>query len=283
MFVEVNGTRLYVDVEGSALVPDGPRMRPKPTLLLLHGGPGFDHSMFKPLFAQLRDLVQVIYYDHRGNGRSKCPDRDTWTLAQWGEDVKGLCDALGILKPIVFGFSFGGIVAQAYATRYPKHARGLVLASTLAKMEYGTMFEAFSRIAGAEARAIAEGYWTNPTPKAHATYLEKCHPHFNRRERPDPDMHARMEINHAVATHFAEGEMATFDYRAGLPAIRCPVLVTVGDHDPVTPLPFSEEIVRHLTPRKVRFEIFEGCGHGVHIDAPRRAMLVLRDFIEGLN
>ena len=45
MHIMVNGARLYFDVEGAGLVPDGPRMREKPTLLLLHGGPGFDHSM----------------------------------------------------------------------------------------------------------------------------------------------------------------------------------------------------------------------------------------------
>lgn len=46
MFVEVNGARLFFDVEGAGLIPDGPKMRTKPTLLLLHGGPGFDHSNY---------------------------------------------------------------------------------------------------------------------------------------------------------------------------------------------------------------------------------------------
>jgi pimeloyl-ACP methyl ester carboxylesterase len=45
MFVSVNGVRLYVDVEGAGLVPDGRGMRQKPTLVLLHGGPGADHSL----------------------------------------------------------------------------------------------------------------------------------------------------------------------------------------------------------------------------------------------
>jgi len=53
-----------------------------------------------------------------GNGRSEGNDSSTWNLAQWGDDVKGLCDALGVVKPIVCGLSFGGFVAQSYATRY---------------------------------------------------------------------------------------------------------------------------------------------------------------------
>ena len=45
MHIDVNGTRLWFDVDGPALVPDGPEMRPRPTVILLHGGPGsFDHT-----------------------------------------------------------------------------------------------------------------------------------------------------------------------------------------------------------------------------------------------
>lgn len=63
MFVEVNGTKLYFDVKGAGLVPDGPRMRTKPTLFLLHGGPGFDHSIYKPAFSALADIVQIAAVD----------------------------------------------------------------------------------------------------------------------------------------------------------------------------------------------------------------------------
>ena len=71
MKVFVNGVRLFFDVEGARLVPDGPVMREKPTLLLLHGGPGFDHSIYKPAYSALADVAQIIYLDHRGNGRSE--------------------------------------------------------------------------------------------------------------------------------------------------------------------------------------------------------------------
>ena len=70
MHVLVNGVRLFFDVEGARLVPDGPTLREKPTLILLHGGPGMDHSGYKPRFSQLADIAQVVFLDHRGNGRS---------------------------------------------------------------------------------------------------------------------------------------------------------------------------------------------------------------------
>ena len=57
-------------------MPDGPSMREKPTLLLLHGGPGFDHSIYKPVYSSLADCAQIVYLDHRGNGRSDAGPKD---------------------------------------------------------------------------------------------------------------------------------------------------------------------------------------------------------------
>jgi proline iminopeptidase len=82
MRVLVNGVRLFFDVEGASLVPDGPTMREKPTLLLLHGGPGFDHSIYKPAYSALADVAQVVYLDHRCNGCSDAGPKEAWTLAK---------------------------------------------------------------------------------------------------------------------------------------------------------------------------------------------------------
>ncbi len=143
MHALINGVRLFFDVAGEKVVADGPQMRERPTLLLLHGGPGFDHSMFKPSFAPLAELAQLIYLDHRGNGRSEHGDPALWTLDQWGDDVRAFCDALGIEKPIVLGYSFGGFVAQSYATRHPDHPAKLVLYSTTPVLDDGPVLDAF--------------------------------------------------------------------------------------------------------------------------------------------
>src|SRR5215469_10928196 len=155
MRVVVNGVRLFFDVVGQKLVPDGARMHERPTVLLLHGGPGFDHSMFKPAFAPLADVAQLIMLDHRGNGRSEHGDPRLWTLAQWGDDVKAFCAVLGIEKPIVLGYSFGGIVAQSYAIRHPDHPAKLVLYSTAPVLQDKPVIEAFRQFGGPEVHAIA--------------------------------------------------------------------------------------------------------------------------------
>src|SRR5262245_64120012 len=157
MRAPVNGVRLFFDVEGASLVPDGPSMREKPTLLLLHGGPGFDHSIYKLAYSSLADCAQVVYLDHRGNGRSDAGPKETWTLAQWGDDVRAFCDLLGIERPIVLGVSFGGKVAMAYATRHPSHPAKLILISTEAAggTHKDRRVALFEKLGGPEVGAMA--------------------------------------------------------------------------------------------------------------------------------
>ena len=70
MFLNVNGARIFFDTVGAKLAIDGERMRERPSLIVMHGGPGFDHSTMRPYFDRFADTHQVVYIDHRGNGRS---------------------------------------------------------------------------------------------------------------------------------------------------------------------------------------------------------------------
>jgi pimeloyl-ACP methyl ester carboxylesterase len=282
MNISVNGVRLFFDVDGAGLVPDGPTMKEKPVMLLLHGGPGADHSLFKPSFGQLADLVQLVYLDHRGCGRSERASVLSWNLAQWGDDVLGFCEALGIEQPIVYGGSFGGQVALSFATRYPTKLSKLILECTTAKAEIDVILDAFELLGGVEARRIAEARWLYPTKEARARYLEVCLPLYTARPRIDQDAGRRMIRNDELALHFSgkDGEFSKFDYRQELRRILCPTLVMAGDRDPITPMSFSETIVANLPEHLVRFERFPGCGHGVTDDDPDRAFAVLREFIQ---
>ncbi len=284
MHVLVNGVRLFFDVEGASLVPDGRTMREKPTLVLLHGGPGLDHSIYKPAFRALADVAQVVYLDHRGNGRSEPGAREAWSLAQWGDDVRGFCDALGIAHPVVLGISFGGTVAMAYATRHPEHPAKLILVSTEAAG--GTHRERrvalFERFGGPEVGALArrrflEGQTDQGTLEA---WLRFAFPLYTRTPR-DPAVVERAVQRPEVTRWFnrpgAEGH--TFDFISALSRVRCPTLVLGGEEDPMTPIECQADIVAALPAHLVRFERFPGCGHGVLPDAPERALALLRDFI----
>lgn len=280
MDVEIEpGVRLWFDVEGSGLVPDGPAMNERPTLLLLHGGPGFDHSSFKPDFARFADTHQVIYYDHRGQGRSDRDGPDRWNLAIWGDDVVRLCDALGIREPVVCGQSFGGHVALSYATRHPGHASRLILSSTNAAMRLDRILAAFLRIGGDELAAVAQRFWTDPTGPHAVEYIERCMPLYNTTE-VDADGQARTVRSHAVTEHYFRGEGMAFDMRKELGTITGPVLLLAGEQDPVTTIDDMVDLAESLSGADVTFERFPDCGHGVFRDDPDGGFAAIRRFLE---
>src|SRR5205807_10527546 len=104
--VQVGDTRIFFEVIGTKLVPEGPTMRERPTMLLLHGGPGFDHSVLATTLAPLADVAQLVLMDHRGQGRSDPSASEFWYLDTWIEDIVGFCDALELREPIILGQSF---------------------------------------------------------------------------------------------------------------------------------------------------------------------------------
>jgi proline iminopeptidase len=286
MHVLINGVRLFFDVEGAKLVPDGPAMREKPTLLLLHGGPGFDHSIYKPAYSALADIAQIIYLDHRGNGRSEDGGRESWNLAQWGDDVRAFCDALGIVNPIVLGVSFGGMVALAYATRHPDHPSRLVLISTEAAG--GTHLDRrvalFERFGGPEVGALARRRFQEVQGQADRAALDAWRqlamPLYTRTAR-DPDM-ARRAVGRSEVLHWFTrpgGESHAFNMFPDLGRIQCPTLVLGGEDDPMIPIECQADIAAAVPPHLVQFERFANCRHAVVPDAPERAIAVIRDFI----
>jgi len=275
-----SATRLFVDVEGAALVPDGPRLREKPTLVLLHGGPGYDHSGFKPAFSALAELCQIVYLDHRGHGRSQPCPVDEWTLDTWADDVVRLCDALGIDKPIVLGQSFGGFVAQRYLARHPGHPGKLVLSSTSPAMNLGRKLAMFEQLGGTAAREAAQAFWTRPDAGTWTVYQQACLGLYNTSAlRSDPQPRQRTRFNEPILFHFAAGEMQTMDLAPGLAAARCPVLVMAGTQDPVCPLADARDIFDALPAAHRQWAEFARSGHGAWRDEPAAAFERLRRFI----
>lgn len=285
MQVSVNGVRLFFDVEGAKLVPDGAVMREKPVLLMLHGGPGADHSIYRPAYSALSDIAQVVYLDHRGNGRSEDGPHERWNLAQWGDDVQAFCEALGITDPIVLGASFGGMVALSYATRHPAHPSKLILISTAASgaEHLDRRVELFERFGGAEVGALARRRFLEVQGHDEASrdaWGRLAIPHYFRKPR-DPDM-ARRAVNRPEVLHWFSrpgGEGNRFDLSGDLHHIRCPTLVLGGEDDPMHPIESQADIAAALPPHLVRFERFADCGHACMPDAPERTTAVIRDFI----
>jgi pimeloyl-ACP methyl ester carboxylesterase len=280
MQVDVNGRRLWFDVDGPALVPAGPAMRDRPTVVLLHGGPGsFDHSYFKPDFARLAQVAQLIYLDLPGHGRSEWGDPASWSFELCGDAVCDFCDALGIAKPVVYGHSLGAMVALVYAARHPGHAGALVLQSAMGRFDLGRIVEGFRRAGGDDVAAIAERVYGGESRSVTREEWGRCWKLFGPRV-PGDEERARTVVNadlNAVGLELMRG----FDVVDQLGRIERPTLVCVGELDPVTPVAAAREIAGALPEENVRLEVLEGAGHFTWRDAPDRYWPLLTEFVTG--
>lgn len=278
MRLQVKDVKLFFDVDGAKFRPVGARMHQVPTLLLLHGGPGFDHSEFKLGFAQLANIAQIIYLDHRGNGRSDSGSTDHWNLETWADDVRAFCDALEIERPIVLGHSFGGIVAMFYATRHPEHPAKLILASTSVHRVGERSYSMFEKLGGRRARAAAVEFWTNPSKDSLKRYNQYCLPLYNQRRLPD-GFYSRAIRNPEMRLVFVEDELASAGIMERLAQVVCPTLVLAGEKDPITPVEDAQEIVAALPSSLVQFECFENAGHHLFWDRAESFFEKVRSFM----
>jgi proline iminopeptidase len=136
VLARVNGAQIFFDVEGMGLAPSGLGMVANEACFVLHGGPGLDHSYFKPWLSPLAETMQLIYVDHRGTGRSERVPLETCTIEQMADDLEELRKLLGIEKVSLLGNSFGGMWALVYATRYPESVSRLILVTTTPSHEF---------------------------------------------------------------------------------------------------------------------------------------------------
>ncbi len=129
MKLQVNGTELFFDVVGSGL-DAASDFRQKPTMIILHGGPGFDHTYLRPWLDPVSEVAQLVYVDQRGCGRSQRHSHEYYQLGIMADDIVLLCKALDVDRPIVLGqsshYSLNFISPARIATfiRFSTGARG---------------------------------------------------------------------------------------------------------------------------------------------------------------
>jgi pimeloyl-ACP methyl ester carboxylesterase len=276
MRVQVGDVRLYVDVAGMGLVPDGPAMRQRPVVVCLHGGPGFDHSMLKAYLAPLADVAQLVFLDHRGNGRSDRSTPERWNLDTWIDDVRAFCDALEIERPILLGQSFGSFVALGVAARYPELPGKLIVSSGAGRIRFDRALAMIESLGGADARQVAARNFERTTAETQNEYVRVCLPLYNP-SPPDPDVFARVVRRQEVSLHFWQNEIRTFDLFPEVGAIRCPTLIMAGEIDPITTVADAQDLAAAIPGS--RLELFADAGHGVFRDKPAEATQMIRRFI----
>ena len=276
MHVDAKGTRLWFDVDGAALVPDGPGMRVRPTVVVLHGGPGsFDHSYLKPDFARLTDVAQVVYLDLPGHGRSEHGDPASWTFESCAHGVKDFCEAVGIERPVVIGHSLGGMVAMVFAARYPDVPGALVVQSAPGRFDVARLVEKLRKRGGDEVAATAERVYGGDSESVTREAWSRCWALFGPHV-VEGDERARTIVNPELNVQ-ALPLLAGFDALDQVGAITCPTLVCTGELDPVMPPDAARELADAV--QSARLEVLADAGHFPWKDVPDRYWALLLDFV----
>jgi proline iminopeptidase len=275
-FVDVPGARLYVREIGPVEAP---------AIVVLHGGPAAHHDYLLPGFAALADAYRLVFYDQRGGGRSTAERDADLSWERHVDDVGAVMDALGLPRPHLCGYSFGGLWAMLFAARRPERVAGLALVSTVPGWHgYRPRLEA--RLAAAQ---------SSPAVRAEREALERSGlrealPEEHRRRRfalsiagylADPRLgHAvtpfKVQARSAEAISRSLGDFDFRDRLGGITGAR--TLFVHGADDPVDPA-LAADLAARLG---ARFESLPRCGHVPYVEAPEAFFGILRPFFGGI-
>ena len=282
MRAKLRDTEIFFDIEGAGLVPDGSVMRERPVAMVIHGGPGGDHSGFKPAMSPLADTMQLVYFDHRGQGRSAHGDPARYTLDENVADMEALRQHLGLGPVVSIGTSYGGMVAMAHAARHPGSVAKLILIVTAAHGGFMPAAEQFIREHGTpEQQRVCAMLWSGQfqTAEQMADYYAVMGPLYSRRHdgaaaARSRAIHSPEPLNRAFGPG---GVLRLFDLRPEIAGITVPTLIMAGAYDWICPPAFSEEI--HALIPGSQYRLFSESSHSIRADEPEALNAAIREFV----
>ena len=266
----LNGTSIYFVEHG-----DGP------PCLVLHGGLGYDHTVYRHAFDRLGDRLRVVYYDQRGNGRSGRPPLETLTMEQLADDAAGLLDHLGLPAAVVIGHSYGGFIAQELAIRHPDSVAGLVLVGTTP----GQPGEADDPAADPGPPPPPEVLAAMSTPvetdEAFEQVARQLLPYYVHAISAEAFAPLMAETIFDVSAMARSMELVpTWSTVDRLDQVRAPTLVVVGGHDVFCSPPQSVRIARQI--RHAELEVLPESGHFPFLEEPDRFFARLDAWLDGV-
>ena len=272
--MSVRGVSLYVKVVGHG-VP----------MAIMHGGPGADHSTMLS-FRPCADRFQLVFYDHRCNGRSTGAEVTSMTWENLTADADALRESLGFDKWAVLGHSFGGEVALEYALRYPKRLSHLLLLDTCGDARWAQE-KAPSLLAqrGYRPDVVETARWFlngEIAPREMLPSLVKLGPAYN----PHTGL---LQLPHMLISGLGaklrpEALILWFGQAVRgwtvmdrLGEIRVPTLVLAGCDDFLFPPEHQEELAAGIP--NARLVIIERAGHNAHMERSADVIRAIRDFM----
>lgn len=279
MHANINGTDLYYERHGSG-VP----------ILVMHGGLGLDHTYFRPWLDQLGECAELIYYDHRGNGRSaRTASLAAVDHAMFAADAEQLRAHLGLDRYILLGHSYGGFLAQEYALRYggeDSALAGLILCSTAPALDYApvTMANALARGKPDELAALGEAFGRpmESDDDLRAVWMRLLPLYFKQYDEQIGRAVDQATIYSAAAWNHANANcLPTFNTVARLAEITVPTLVLGGADDWITPPEQGQRLQAALA--NAELAVFQQSGHFPFIEEPDKFITTVCGWLGRLN
>ncbi|WP_166741722.1 alpha/beta fold hydrolase [Cumulibacter soli] len=241
-----------------------------PPLLLVHGlGAGLD--LWAPLVSELKGYT-VITLDNPGAGASTVP-WPPWFMNKYAETLDAVLDELGFDRVDVLGLSFGGMVSQEFAFRYPQRVRRLILAGTTAGIGV-----TFGNPLALSVLATPLRYYSRSYMAMIAPFLYGGDAHAGS-ELVAEQSNLRHQMRPSIPGYFAQLTTAsTFSSFWYLPTLRMPTLVLAGDEDPITN-PLTCWVISKRIP-DCEYQEIKGGGHLFLMEKPKLSADLIREFLE---
>jgi len=268
---------MFFDVDGEVLVPDGPSLRTKPVVVLIHGAE-VDHAFFKPWVTPLAVDAQLVFIDLIGHGRSDEGEPTDWTLVAWADAVAEVCVGLGIDAPIVLGSSLGGRVAMTMALRHSTLVAGLVIVNSVLDGRPERRIEVFRTLGGDDAADAARFDLEHRSPESKERYMRICMPMTVQRPYTEEELARLRPVSDRVMAALVALSATSDGLLGELGAIACPTLVVTGELDPAAPPEDAADLTAAIGPN-AQLEVVPAAGHGVYRDQPDAFNALVRDFV----
>ena len=253
-----------------------------PPLIVLHGGPGLDHSMFRPYLDSLGDEFRLLYVDERGQGRSERVDPTTLSLEVFARDVDLLAEALELDGFALLGHSFGAIIATYHATELGTAVAYVISgggdASDALDVDVETSLDAL----GDRRERIAASWEAEKTVETEAQLKQLLRDQmpFHFHGDPPPGYAEQTVGSPEVLRYFANIGYGAFDYRPKLSSVRKPTLILVGEYDRTT-TPRAARVLHEGIPNS-ELVVISDVGHMSFVERPEEYLSAVRRFLSGV-
>ena len=246
-------------------------------LLIAHGGPGVHHGLYRTL-DPLGTTNRLVYWDHRGHGRSGPLPAGSLDMQLFADDAIRLADTLGLESFALFGHSFGGWVAQELALRHPDRVSALVLAATTPG-QIGATESADDDQGPPPPAEVVDLMSRRPTTAVELGQIYAAlAPHFLRGADPGPFLAAlEPELLSPESMLRVFDALATWSSVDRLHQVRCPTLVLAGQHDVFCSPPQLVRIASRIP--GARHVVFEHSGHFMWLEEPDRFFGLVSDWL----